>query len=79
VVGFGQIFEGLAIEDFGIFYCHLVYFTTIWYILWTFGTFYGFWCIFTVLVWLYQEKSGNPESWQEFIYGAGHLVRDGYL
>jgi hypothetical protein len=34
---FGQILEGLAMEDVGIFYCHLVYFTVIWYILWLFG------------------------------------------
>jgi hypothetical protein len=29
---FGQILEGLAMEDDGIFYNHLVYFTAIWYI-----------------------------------------------
>jgi hypothetical protein len=28
-------------EDVGTFYCHLVYFTAIWYILWPFGKFYG--------------------------------------
>jgi hypothetical protein len=28
-------------EDVGTFYGHLVYFTSIWYILWTFGIFYG--------------------------------------
>jgi hypothetical protein len=28
-------------EDVGIFYGHLVYFTAISYILWTFGIFYG--------------------------------------
>jgi hypothetical protein len=30
---FGQFFEGLAMEDVGIFYGHLVYFIAIWYIL----------------------------------------------
>jgi hypothetical protein len=29
--------EGLAMEDVGIFYGHLVYFMAIWYILWPFG------------------------------------------
>jgi hypothetical protein len=28
---FGEISEGLATEDIGLFYTHLVYFTTIWY------------------------------------------------
>jgi hypothetical protein len=34
---FGKIFEGLAEEDFGLFYGNLVYFTAIWYILWPVG------------------------------------------
>jgi hypothetical protein len=44
---FGQILEGLAMEDvatyiirpFGLFYCYLVYFVTIWSILRLFGIF----------------------------------------
>jgi hypothetical protein len=32
-------FEGLAMEYIGIFFYHLVYFTVIWYILWSFGTY----------------------------------------
>jgi hypothetical protein len=28
-------------EDVGIYYCRLAYFTTIWYILWPFGVDYG--------------------------------------
>jgi hypothetical protein len=35
---FGYIWEGLAMEDVGIFYGHLIHFTVFWYILWTFGT-----------------------------------------
>jgi hypothetical protein len=31
---FGLISEGLAMEDVGIFYGHLVYLTAIWYNLW---------------------------------------------
>jgi hypothetical protein len=29
-------------EDVGIFYGHLAYFTAIWYILWSFDIFYGY-------------------------------------
>jgi hypothetical protein len=38
---FGYILEGLAIEDVGIFYGDLLYFTAIWYILWSFGILFG--------------------------------------
>jgi hypothetical protein len=34
---FGTFLEGLAMEDVGIFYGHLVYFVAIWCILWLFG------------------------------------------
>jgi hypothetical protein len=30
---FGKSLAGFAMEDVGLFCCHLVYFTTIWYIL----------------------------------------------
>jgi hypothetical protein len=61
--------EGVAMEDVGIFYGHLVYFK--------FGLFYGHWkyfmyghWVYFVVIWyifsrfgtLYQEKSGNPET-----------------
>jgi hypothetical protein len=36
---FGKIFEGLRWEKMDIFYGHLGYFMTIWYILYEFGTF----------------------------------------
>jgi hypothetical protein len=36
---FGQTLEGLAMEDVGIFYGHLAYFTAILYILCQFGIF----------------------------------------
>jgi hypothetical protein len=57
---FGYILEGLAMEDVGIFYGHLVYFTAI-------GVFCGH-LIYFIVIWyifrgssvLYQEKSGNP-------------------
>jgi hypothetical protein len=40
---FGQILEGLTMEDISELYGHLVYFTDIWYILrllWSFGIFF---------------------------------------
>jgi hypothetical protein len=55
--------EGLAIEDVGIFYGYLVYFTAIWY-------------IFHRLGMLYQENSGNPgamASTYHFVYFPKHL------
>jgi hypothetical protein len=39
---------------------HVVYFTTIWYILWPFNIFYGPLVYFSRFGMLYQEKSGNP-------------------
>jgi hypothetical protein len=38
---FGYILEGLAMENLGIFYDHLVYFTATEHILWPFGIFCG--------------------------------------
>jgi hypothetical protein len=53
--------EGLAIEDVGIFYVHLIHFTAIWYILWHFGIFYGYlvYVFYPVLIFL-ARKSGSP-------------------
>jgi hypothetical protein len=48
------------VEDVGIFYGYLAYFTALWYILWPFGIFYGDLVYFFRLGILYQEKSGNP-------------------
>jgi hypothetical protein len=57
---FGSILVSLAMEDVGIFYGHLVYFTANWYILWPFGIFYGNLVCFPRFGMLHQEKSGNP-------------------
>jgi hypothetical protein len=57
---FGQILEGLAMEDVGVFYVHLVYFMAIWYILWPFGIFYACFKYIPRFGELYQEKSGIP-------------------
>jgi hypothetical protein len=42
-------FRGLAMEDFGLFYGHLVYFTAILYILWPLGIFCGHLVYFMVI------------------------------
>jgi hypothetical protein len=55
-----KILGGLAMEDVGIFYGHLVHFMVIWYILWTFGIFCGNLVYFPRFGILYQEKSVNP-------------------
>jgi hypothetical protein len=47
-------------ENIGIFYYHLVYFTAIGNILWPFGIFGVIWYIFPRFGILYQEISGNP-------------------
>jgi hypothetical protein len=36
---------------FGILYGHLVNFVTIWYILWSFGTFFSFWYVVPRKIW----------------------------
>jgi hypothetical protein len=46
-------------ENFNIFYGHLVYIVSIWYILCSFYIFVTFWYIFAHLGMFYQSKSGN--------------------
>jgi hypothetical protein len=48
-------------ENLGVFYDHLVYFTAIGNILWPFGIFCGIFSRFGILD---QEKSGNPGSYE---------------
>jgi hypothetical protein len=47
-------------EEVGIFYRYLVYFTAHWNILWPLGIFVVVWYIFTHFGMLCREKSGNP-------------------
>jgi hypothetical protein len=47
---------------FGIFYGDLGYFMTIWYILYSFGTFCIHLVHFSGFGIMHQEKSGNPAS-----------------
>jgi hypothetical protein len=49
-------------EDVGAFYGRSVYFTAIWYILWSFGTFYGYLVYFSRFGMFHQEKSGSPAA-----------------
>jgi hypothetical protein len=58
---FGQIWEGLAMEDVGVFCRHLVHFRFYCYILWTFGIVRGNLAYYSSFGILYQEKSGNPD------------------
>jgi hypothetical protein len=60
-------------ENTGIIYCHLEYFTVIWNILWPFGNVVVMWYIFHCFGTLCQEKSGNPE--QECHFNQGMNVR----
>jgi hypothetical protein len=52
---------GLAMENLGIFYDHLVYFTAIGNILWPFGIFCGNLVYFSPFGILVKEKSGNRD------------------
>jgi hypothetical protein len=53
----GKFLDGLAMEDDGIFYGHLVHFTVFCYILWTFGIF------FPILVFCTKKNLATlPES-----------------
>jgi hypothetical protein len=54
-------------ENDGIFYGHLEYFTVIWYILWPYFPHFGMLC---------QEKSGNPAYISEnFVVRTKCVVR----
>jgi hypothetical protein len=64
-----SIWEGPRLENvnificpFGIFYGDLGYFMTIWYILYSFGTFCIHLVHFSGFGIMHQEKSGNPAS-----------------
>jgi hypothetical protein len=64
------------VEDIGIFYGHLVYFTVIRYSIWTFGTFSGNLVYFSPCWYLCQEKSGNPGPARSTLkMGQSHLAR----
>jgi hypothetical protein len=58
---FGLILEGIGMENVGIFYGQLVYFSAIYYNLWQFGIVCGNLVYFPNLVCLDQGKSGNPD------------------
>jgi hypothetical protein len=57
---FGKILEGLAMENLGIFYDHLVYLTAIWYILWSFGIFCGHLVHFSPFWYFVPRKIWQP-------------------
>jgi hypothetical protein len=57
---FGYKLEGLAMEDFGIFYGHFVYFKAIGYILWLFSIFYGYLLYFSPFWYVVPRKIWQP-------------------
>jgi hypothetical protein len=57
-------------ENVGIFYCHLEYFTAIWYILKPFGNVVVMWYIFHCFGTSCQEKSGNHGDQPIFLQGV---------
>jgi hypothetical protein len=58
----GYILEGLGIDNVGIFYDHLEYFTAVRYNLWQFGIVCSYLVHFSRFGILYQENSGNPAA-----------------
>jgi hypothetical protein len=59
-------------EDVGILYGPVVYFTVFCYILWTFGAVRGYLVYFSRFGILYKEISGNPalrQRWQSYLHG----------
>jgi hypothetical protein len=69
---FGYIFEGLRMENAGIFYGHLEYFLVIWYMLWPFGSLsfcyivsrkiWQPWTVCTILTcWKIRLKNGSKK------------------
>jgi hypothetical protein len=59
---FGYILVGLLMENVGIFDVELVYFVTLWYVLWHFGIFLCNLVFFPHFGMFYQEKSGKPAA-----------------
>jgi hypothetical protein len=55
--------EGLGLYNVGIFNGHSDYLTTIWYVSWPFCTCCGNLVLFPRFGILYQEKSGNPATY----------------
>jgi hypothetical protein len=72
----------------GIVYVHLVYFTPIWYIFWSFGIYFvaiwyilwpfGIFCghliYFSCFGMLQPEKSGNPDRWLHLQFATQKLL-----
>jgi hypothetical protein len=73
---FGKVLEGLAMENLGIFFDHLVYFTAIGNILWPFGIFCGnlvyfspFWYFGPRKIWHTWSRANQIKS----ISGKSHF------
>jgi hypothetical protein len=75
-----KILEGLAMEDAGMFYGHLVHFTVFCYILWTFGIvrcnlvyFFRFGNLRQRKIW---QPRWRPTFAKEFLHSRGNGVDD---
>jgi hypothetical protein len=75
---FGQILEGLEMENVGIFYGYLENITAIWYILWPFGKlviiwyfFSQFWFIVSKKIWQPRSKDASHSRGRIFCVGLG--------
>jgi hypothetical protein len=73
----GKFWRVLKVEDVGIFYWHLVYFTAIWYILWPFGIFYCYLVYLSRFGMLREDKSGNPDlAHMKKLFGAQKVMKE---
>jgi hypothetical protein len=83
---FGELLEGLAIKDVGIFFGHLVYTTAILYILWSFCIFYGyffpFWYFLPRKIWqpwqCVSQKFAKDSLFQGLFTQSDRLCRAPY-
>jgi hypothetical protein len=66
--------EGLRIENVGVFYGHLQYFTAIWNLLWPLGNVGVVWYVFASFGTLCQEKSGNPAGFPDLKLFLKHCL-----
>jgi hypothetical protein len=69
--------EGLATVDVGVFCGHMVLFTAIWYILWTFGIFCGHLVFFVdiwYILWTFGIFCGHLVFFSRFWYAAPRKI-----
>jgi hypothetical protein len=70
--------KGLPMKNVDILYDHLVYFTTIWYILWLFGIFYGY-LVYFMVIWYILWLFGIFYGYLVYFMVIWYLFRSGML